>query len=328
MRGDSWGGFPSDSVALAPHRRICKMKRISQGTPALSVIIVNYNAGDLLADCVQAVLASPVDPEVIVSDNGSADESLTRVRERLGDNPRLTILEHGSNLGFARGNNLALAHAHAPYLLILNPDCIVGPDSLGRLLDFMRVTPDAGMAGCLIRNPDGSEQRSCRRRLPDPWVGLVHFLHLQRIFPRLARNRRLLLLEDPVPQQPLPVEAISGAFMLVRGTALEAVGPLDEGYFLHCEDLDWFMRFQRSGWQLYLVPDVEVVHHQGSCSTGNPVAVEWHKHRGMVRFFRKFQFRAYPLPFSLLVLVGIWAHFGLFLVAYSLRRLAGRGWRK
>lgn len=294
--------------------------------PALGVIIVNYNAGDLLADCVQAVLASAaVDLELIISDNGSGDRSLTRVRERAGRDPRLTILEHGANLGFARGNNLALAHTRAPYLLILNPDCIVAPDTLRQLLDFMEATPDAGMAGCVVRNPDGSEQRASRRRLPDPWIGLVYFLRLERLFPRLARGRRLVLNKEPLPDRPVPVEAVSGALMLVRRTALEAVGPLDEGYFLHCEDLDWFVRFRRSGWKLYLVPQVRVVHHQGGCSSGNPVAVEWHKHQGMTRFFRKFQFRAYPLPFSLLVIAGVWVHFGLFLAAHGLRRLTGRG---
>ncbi|WP_089729124.1 glycosyltransferase family 2 protein [Candidatus Thiosymbion oneisti] len=301
------------------------MKKIGNGSLVLGVIIVNYNAGDLLADCVQAVLASPIDLEVFVSDNGSRDGSLTRLRRHQGGDPRLTILEHGSNLGFAQGNNLVLAHTRAPYLLILNPDCIVGPDSLGQLLDFMDATPDAGMAGCMIRNPDGSEQRSARRRIPTPRIGLTRFLYLGRFFPQLTRNERLDLIDDPVPEGPVPVEAVSGALMLVRRSALEEVGPLDEGYFLHCEDLDWFMRFRRAGWKLYLVPNVAVVHHQGSCSTGRPIAVEWHKHKGMVRFFRKFQLRDYPLPFGVLVVIGIWAHFGLFLAVYGLRRLAGRG---
>ncbi len=147
------------------------MKQISEESPALSVVIVNYNAGALLADCVRAVLASPVDLEVFISDNGSTDESLARVREHQGKEPRLTILEHDSNLGFARGNNLAFAHTRAPYLLILNPDCIVGPDALGYLLEFMGATPDAGMAGCVIRNPDGSEQRSSRAGFRIPGSG-------------------------------------------------------------------------------------------------------------------------------------------------------------
>jgi len=100
---------------------------------------------------------------------------------------------------------------------------------------------------------------------------LTHFL-------QFTWNEQSDQIGAPLPEQPVLVEAVSGAFMLVCRSALGEVGSLDESYFLHCEDLDWFMRFQRSRWKLYLVPDVEVVHHQGNCSTGRPVAVEWYKH--------------------------------------------------
>lgn len=293
----------------------------------VSVVIVNYNAGELLADCVAAVLASPLPVEVIVSDNGSSDSSLVGLRERLGTDRRLRILENGANLGFARGNNRALPHAHAPYLLFLNPDCLVRPDTLPPIINFMDANPKAGMAGCIVRNPDGSEQVASRRLIPDPWVGLVHALRLDRIWPRLRRNGRLNRTDQPLPREPVPVEAISGSFMLVRRRALDEVGPLDEGYFLHCEDLDWFVRFRDAGWGIYLVPDAEVVHHKGACSTGRPLAVEWHKHKGMARFFRKFQYRGYPWPFSLLVVFGIWVHF-LLVAARVTVTTAGRRARR
>ncbi len=294
------------------------------GGPELSVIIVNYNAGELLADCVGAVLASGVAVQVLVSDNGSSDGSLAALGARVGADPRVAIVENRANLGFAAGNNRVLGRASAPYLLFLNPDCILGPETLPRMLAFMDATPDAGMAGCTIRNPDGSEQVASRRAIPDPWIGLVRVLHLDRIWPNLTQGRRLNLTDQPLPEGPVRVDAISGSFMLVRRRALDAVGPLDEGYFLHCEDLDWFVRFCRAGWGIYLVPDAEVVHHKGACSVGRPVRVEWHKHRGMARFFRKFQFEDYPLPFSLLVMAGIWAHFGVAAAVHGGRRLAGR----
>jgi len=297
------------------------------GEPILSVVVVNYNAGDLLAEAVGAVLASALPLEVIVSDNGSVDTSLASLEVRHGADPRLRVLRNGANLGFAGGHNRALPWARAPYLLFLNPDCIVGPETLPRLIDFMAATPAAGMAGCIVRNPDGSEQQASRRRIPDPWVGLVRFLHLDRLWPKLVAGKRLNLDNEPLPAAPLPVEAISGSFMLVRRRALDEVGPLDEGYFLHCEDLDWFVRFRRAGWPIYLVPGIEVLHHQGACSSSRPVAVEWYKHKGMARFFRKFQFRDYPLPFSLLVLLGIWAHFGVLLLAAGARRLGRLGRR-
>ncbi len=290
------------------------------GASRVSVIVVNFNAGDLLAVCVGAALGSDVPAEVIVSDNGSTDGSLSKVRERFGANPRLTLVENGENLGFSAGNNLVLDRASAPYLLFLNPDCMVQRDTLGHLLAFMDATPDAGMAGCVIRNPDGSEQTASRRQIPDPWVGLVRFLHLDRLSPKLTREKRLNLLDEPLPERPVQVAAVSGSFMLVRRAALEAIGPLDEGYFLHCEDLDWFARFARSKWKIYFVPNIEVVHHLGVCSKARPVRVEWHKHRGMVRFFRKFQAGGYPLPFRLLVVAGIWGHFGVLVLAEVIRR--------
>jgi GT2 family glycosyltransferase len=233
----------------------------------------------------------------------------------------VTILENRANLGFARGNNTALPGARAPYLLFLNPDCIVAPDTLPRIVDFMEATPGAGMAGCVIRNPDGTEQIASRRAIPDPWIGLVRVLHLYRIWPTMVAGKRLDRTDEPLPETPVQVDAISGSFMLVRRRALDEVGPLDEGYFLHCEDLDWFVRFKRAGWGIYLVPDAAVLHHKGACSTNRPVAVEWHKHRGMTRFFRKFQFHDYVLPFSLLVVLGIWLHFAAFVVVNGARRL-------
>jgi len=290
-------------------------------TPELSVVVVNYNAGALLREALAAVLRSTLSLQVLVSDNGSVDDSLTAVRERFGADPRLTLVENGANLGFAGGNNRVLGLATAPYLLFLNPDCIVGPETLGRMLAFMESTPDAGMAGCVVRDPDGSEQAASRRAIPDPWIGLVRVLRLDRIWPRLTAGYRLNLTDAPLPERPTRVEAISGSFMLVRRQALEAVGPLDEGYFLHCEDLDWFVRFTRSGWGIYLVPDAEVIHHKGACSTSRPLKVEWHKHRGMARFFDKFQRADYSLPFAWLVHLGIWGHFGLLVLGDGARRI-------
>jgi GT2 family glycosyltransferase len=279
-------------------------------TPTVSVVVVNYNAGPLLADCVRAALSSSIEVQVVVSDNGSVDESLDRLRQDSGADPRLTILENAANLGFAKGNNRALPLTTAPYLLFLNPDCLVETDTLARMAAYMDTRPDVGMAGCLVLDPDRTEQVACRRSIPDPWIALQRILHLDRLGQNTGR-RSLNHRHAPIPTAPVEVEAISGSFMFVRRQALDSVGPLDEGYFLHCEDLDWFVRFHQAGWAIALVPDVQVIHYKGSCSTGSPIAVERHKHRGMERFFRKYQYQHYPRPFSLLVIVGIWAHFTL-----------------
>lgn len=278
------------------------MTPLALDRPAVSVIVVNYNAGHLLTACVTAVLASTVAVELIISDNDSADDSLDQLRAAWGHDPRLHILENGANLGFAAANNRALPLTHAAHLLFLNPDCLVAPDTLSRMANFLDSRPEVGMAGCLVLDPDGTEQIACRRAIPDPWIALKRFTGLDRLHrsgPHLNHH------DQPLPTVPVEVEAISGSFMFVRRQALDAVGPLDDGYFLHCEDLDWFVRFQQAGWQIAFVPDVCVIHHQGACSTGDPLAVERHKHQGMERFFRKFQFDRYPRPFSLFVILGI-----------------------
>ncbi len=291
--------------------------------PAVGVIVVNYNAGDLLSMCVGAVLGSDVAVEVVVSDNGSDDGSLEQLRAAFGADPRLCILENRANLGFAAANNCALPLVRGDRLLFLNPDCLVGPDTLGRMLAFMDTRPDVGMAGCVVRNPDGSEQVASRRAIPDPWIALKRILRLDRLLPNRG-GRRLNLHHEPLPAEPVEVEAISGSFMLVSRRALDAVGPLDEGYFLHCEDLDWFVRFRQAGWTIALVPDVDVIHHKGACSRRHPLKVERHKHRGMERFYRKFQAREYPMLFNGLVIFGIRAHFWGRVLVDTLSRMFGR----
>jgi GT2 family glycosyltransferase len=126
-----------------------------------------------------------------------------------------------------------------------------------------------------------------------------------------------------LPTSPVAVEAISGAFMLVRRSALETVGPWDSGYFLHCEDLDWCMRFKQAGYRILFVPDVVVSHAQGGCSQGRAVFVEWHKHKGMLRFYRKFYRESYPLALMALVYLAVWLRFAAKALALTLRR--GRG---
>lgn len=296
---------------------------VRTSVPAVGAIVVNYNAGDLLSACVGAVLGSDVSVEVVVSDNGSDDGSLAHLRALFGADPRLRILENRANLGFAAANNRALPMVRADRLLFLNPDCLVGPDTLGRMLAFMDARPDVGMAGCIVRNPDGSEQVASRRAIPDPWIALKRILRLDRLLPN-GGGRRLNLHHDPLPTEPVEVEAISGSFMLVSRHALDAVGPLDEGYFLHCEDLDWFVRFRQAGWTIVLVPDVDVIHHKGACSQRNPLEVERHKHRGMERFYRKFQARQYPTLFNGLVIFGIRARFWTRVAVDTLSRMFGR----
>ena len=276
--------------------------------PTVLVTVVNYNSGDWLRRCAEAVLASTVPVALRIGDNGSSDASLAD----LPADPRLTVLRNNANLGFATALNRLLADSDAPWLLVLNPDCRIEADTLERLLTIAEAHPQVGMFGCLIANPDGSEQRGCRRRLPTLGTAALRSLGLGRLFNGRANFD---LTGSPLPSAPIEQEAISGAFMLIRRAALQAVGPMDEGYFLHCEDLDWCARFPRAGWPILFVPSVRVTHEQGSCSVSRPYFVEWHKHRGMLRYYAKFHGRLGALLLAPLV----WARFALVALRRALR---------
>lgn len=290
----------------------------------VSIIIVNYNAGALLSRCVESVLAQS--DEIIIVDNASADYSTDAVAFAW---PRVRIIKNDQNLGFAAACNVAVRVASAPFLLFLNPDSSLKPGGLVQLLDTMLADKRVGMVGGLLTNPDGTEQGGGRRAVPTPWRSFVRAFGLHRFqnrWPKLFFDFHLH--KQPLPDLPIEVEAISGACMLVRREAVADVGLWDEDYFLHCEDIDWCMRFRQKGWKILFVPSVRVTHALGGCSRGRPIFVEWHKHKGMMRFYRKFFRHQYPGVLMWLVTLGIWLRFGLVavhLMAKRIRRALGLG---
>jgi GT2 family glycosyltransferase len=180
--------------------------------------------------------------------------------------------------------------------------------------------PKAGMAGGLLLDEDGREQAGGRRAVPTPWRSLVRAFHLSRFadrWPRLFADFNLH--KRPLPDCSQEVEAISGASTMVRRHAMLDVGPWDESYFLHCEDLDLCMRYRQKDWSILFVPAARIVHRRGACSRSRPVFVEWHKHRGMMRFYRKFFRHQYPGALMWLVTVGVWMRFGAVAVYSWLR---------
>ena len=289
----------------------------------ISAVIVNYNAGPGLVRVIEAVISQAC--EVILVDNASADQSIDLVEARFPGNSQLRIIRNHSNLGFAKACNIGARAASQPYLFFLNPDCICEPGSLARLYQALMQDPKAGMAGGLLLNPDGTEQAGGRRLTPTPGRTLVSGFGLQRLvkrWPKLLVDFNLH--QQPLPANPISVEAISGASMLVKPEALAQVGLWDEAYFLHCEDLDWCMRFTRAGWQILFVPNATFSHAQGTCSKTRPLFVEWHKHKGMSRFYYKFFRKAYPLPLFWLVLASIWARFGMICIRWYVLKLLNR----
>ena len=292
----------------------------------ISVVIVNFNAGDYLVAAVESVLSqAEVATEVIVVDNASSDDSLASLRGGVPAN-KVRVIELDDNYGFAHACNAGITVSRGTSVLLLNPDCRMHAGSLALLKWMVQERPDVGMTGPLIVNPDGSEQRGCRRDIPNPWQIFCVAFGLHRLMPDHPRFRDYAYDAAVLPDRPSEVPAISGACMLVRRAAIDAVGHLDSGYFLHFEDLDWCLRFQSAGFKILFVPGAVVEHTQGVCSRTRPIRVEAHKHRSLVRFLRKNFTAYYPSSFMAVVSALVLARFASVSVRMFVRgRTARRG---
>jgi GT2 family glycosyltransferase len=273
------------------------------------VVIVNFNAGEFLTAAVESVLRSRSVAHVYIVDNASTDGSLDFLPH--GHDDRLTIINNTANLGFAAACNLGLMRTASENVLLLNPDCCVMEGAIDRLITALRSANHVGMVGPLLLNPDLSEQAGGRRMLPMPSLVLARLFGATRLHRLLPfRPSDFLLHKDPLPEGPAEVEAISGACMMVRGEMITDIGPLDEGYFLHGEDLDWCVRAWRRAWKVLFVPDAQVIHHKGVSSQTRPLTVEYYKHVGMIRFYRKLLGQARPRWFLAILAAGVWTRFG------------------
>lgn len=288
----------------------------------VSIVVVNYNAGALLEPCIDLSLQQA--REVILVDNASTDESMNEVTRRFAGNSRLRVICNSTNLGFAVACNIGAKAASGQFVLFLNPDCALEEGAVSQLRLALDADQNAGMGGGLLLDIKGKEQGGGRRAVPTPWRSLVRVFRLSRFadrWPRLFADFNLH--EQPLPECPIEVEAISGACTMVKRHAMQDVGPWDEKYFLHCEDLDLCMRYRQKGWAILFVPASRIVHHRGACSRSRPLFVEWHKHHGMLRFYHKFFQRQYPGALMWLVTLGVWLRFCA-VVAYIGVRGIGR----
>jgi len=231
----------------------------------LHVVIVNYNTRDLLRDCLASLRESALGVRsvaVTVVDNGSVDGSADMVAVEF---PEVTVLR-SDNLGYPHGNNLGLKWTDARYYLLLNPDTILPPSALGLALDYMESRPDIGVLGPRLVLADGSLDPACRRGFPTPFNSFAKFSGLARLMPRsrLFASYNLTYLD---PDESADVDSVVGAFMLLRGAALEEVGGLDQAYFMYAEDIDLCYRLKMLGWRVVYWPEVTVMHYKRAASS-------------------------------------------------------------
>jgi len=278
----------------------------------LSVIVVSADSGQGLRDCVRRVLACTTPLELLLIDNASADgvpQALARAHEH---EPRFRLIQNHSNLGFGPAVNRAAAEAAGRLLLVLNPDCLLDQASLDRLLAVFATERQVGLLGAVVCDARGVPDPASYRR--DPLLRRA----LASLFG--ARGERVEVGGE-VPDHLVEAEAVSGALMLLTRNLFERLGGFDEGYFLHCEDLDLCRRVRDAGWRVLLAGEVRVLHGKGGSSRHRPVFVSRHKHRGMWRWFRKFDPEARRPLVAGTVWLGIWAHFLAQIPGQLLRRI-------
>ncbi|MCK7594593.1 glycosyltransferase [Pseudomarimonas salicorniae] len=242
----------------------------------MSAVVVLHNSAATLAACLRAALAQPALVELMVVDNGSIDNW----RGELPEDDRLRVLSNAGNPGFATACNQGAAASAGDVLLFLNPDCLLEPDSLGALLDVAAEQPGDGLLGAQLLEADGRPQPASRRLAPTPPRVLAGRIDLDQ--PEWQAAGR-----GPAPRFE-PLEAISGALMLIPRCLFESVGGFDAGYRLHFEDLDLCRRVRDSGAWVGIAPRVRVRHLKGTSSRRRPFWVEWQKHRGLWRYYSKF----------------------------------------
>lgn len=257
----------------------------------LSVIIVNYNVKYYLDQCIRSVLCAfeemNTPAEIIVVDNHSADGSVDYLEQRYPQKlfPMVRFVRSAHNLGFARANNIAIRQSRGEYVLLLNPDTIVGEDALKASVDFMDAHEDAGAVGVRMLGAQGRRAMESRRGLPTPMVSFFKMLGFCNRWPhhRLFGKYYMGYLPWDEPSQ---IEVVSGAYCMLRRKALDEVGLLDEDFFMYGEDIDLSYRVLKGGYHNYYLP-VDILHYKGESTQKSSFRYVHVFYEAMLIFFRK-----------------------------------------
>ena len=277
----------------------------------LSVVILSYNTSGLLKQCLAAVLASngfeSKELEIIVVDNNSSDGSAEMIEKEY---PEIKLIRNKKNLGFSAGNNIGIKNSGGKFLLLLNSDALVEPDSLITILNVMGNNRSIGAATCLLQTADGKIDPASHRGFPTPWNACSYFLGLEKLFPK-SRFFGGYHQGWKNLKAPHDVDCISAAFMMVSREAIEKVGLLDERFFMYGEDIDWCLRIKNSGFKIFFYPGVKTLHLKRQSGREQDRDRDLRRETqnmfmdSMWRFYEKHYFNKYPLFLNWLVKIGI-----------------------
>ncbi len=276
----------------------------------VEIIIVTYNGRGVIGACLDSIRASETHDlklRTYVVDNLSTDGSADWIRQEY---PEVSLIQAASNAGFSAGNNLALRRTRSDFVLILNPDTVLMPDVLPHLLQVAHDDSEIGMIGCRLEQLDGSFDHAAKRGFPSHRDAIKYFT------ARRGRAGNSHYLASHVDERSIgAVDALNGAFMLVRSEAVSQVGLFDERYWMYGEDLDWCRRFKDAGWKVVYDGRVTAIHMKsGITGRVRSFKLNWHFHKSMAIFYRIYDSGKNPL-----VDAAIYAGIALRMSYYSLK---------
>jgi GT2 family glycosyltransferase len=250
----------------------------------LSVVIVGWNARHYLELCLESLAAAPLrrSLEILVVDNASTDGSAEMIEARF---PYVNLIRSTENLGFAKGNNVAIRQCQGRYIALVNPDVIVFPGCLDALADFLDQNPKVGNVGPRVFNPDMTMQSTCRR-FPTLWNNFCSATALASKFKgsRLFAGEHMFYFPH---DRTLAVDVLVGCFSMIRREAFEAVGLLDEDLFMYGDDVDWCRRCWNAGWEVIFYPGAQAIHDRGKITAPYPVRFAVAQQRSVIHYWKK-----------------------------------------
>ncbi len=248
----------------------------------ISVIMVSFMTGPALLEAINAVMADPDIFELILVDNGNSLDARKRLSDVVAQHDRIRLLQGHGNIGFARACNYGAHLARGEYLLFLNPDALIAEGTARKLANCGKGLVAPWVAGGMLRDVNGREQRGARRGALTPMSALISFtpLHKLPFFHSIHRE------DETLPQQAQAYPTVSGACMMMNRESFEKLDGFDEDFFLHVEDIDICRRAREQGGEVYFVPDATVMHY-GSTSQVRRQKVEWEKLKGFTLYFSK-----------------------------------------
>jgi len=282
----------------------------------ITIIIVSFNTQELLHDCLSSIKTASknLSVETFVVDNNSIDNTAQMVTKFF---PKVNLIVNDQNLGFSKANNQAIKKAKGTYVLVLNPDTKLMPNTLVEMFNFMQKRDDVGIATCKVELTDGTLDKDCKRSFPTPFRALCHFSGISKIFSgsKIFDQYHLGYLNESKTYE---IDSCVGAFMFIRNSALKKVGPFDEKFFFYGEDLDLCWRFWQKSYKVMYYPMVKIIHYKGASSGVKRSSEEFTKAtkeskervlkesiRAMQIFYKKHYVEQYPFFVNAIVSLSL-----------------------